>query len=66
MKDYGLSPREWGELTRLQKRILHYARIMEKFYLGRIHADMDAKRKRKAGHPDVMAAMPRTMPRKRW
>jgi len=33
MKEYRLSPLQWSCLSRIDKKILHYSRIMEVYYL---------------------------------
>ncbi len=33
MKEFGLTPAQWSKLTRLDKKVLHYHRAAESFYI---------------------------------
>jgi len=70
MKEYRLSPSEWSGLSRVDKKILQFYRIIEvyniEFSPERIKYRNDAKeaeRERKMNK--LMSRMPGTLPRKR-
>jgi len=64
MKEYRLSPLQWSCLSRIDKKILHYSRIMEVYYLEfspeRVEMRKQAKEaKHKQKMNDLMTKMPR-------
>jgi len=65
MNDFNLAPAEWRRMSALDRRILHYYRVMRNHYIdsAREAAEQEAERERKAR--DVMDKMPKTIPRKR-
>ncbi len=70
MKEYGLTPHEWKQLSRIDKKILNYARVMETYYIeyspDRIDMRKQAKEsKLKARQQSLVAKMPQTLPRQR-
>ncbi|MBN2568126.1 MAG: hypothetical protein JXB42_01715 [Deltaproteobacteria bacterium] len=48
MKDFGMTPGQWKNLSRFDKRLLHYHRVMEGYYFGEMteRAERDAGRDR--------------------
>ena len=66
MKDFHLSPTEWRQLPRLDRKILIYSRIMEQHYLDTVHEEqkrkMDAERRQR----DFVSNLPKqVLPRRR-
>ena len=70
MKEMGLAPDQWRRLSRIDKRILHYFRVMQSYYFEFSPRQIKARRdaadaelKRKQG--DLMSKMPRVAPMSR-
>lgn len=70
MKEYGYRAAEWRRLSRIDKKILSYARVMETYYIEYSPDRIDMRRqskenKQKVREQALMSKMPRTMPRQR-
>jgi len=70
MKEMGLDPGQWKRLSRIDKRILHYFRIMQNYYFEfsprQIKARREAKEaEQKRKQQDLMAKMPKMAPIRR-
>lgn len=67
MKEMGLGPGQWRKLSRIDKRILHYFRVMQNYYFEfsprQIKARRDAKEAdHKRKQQALMAQMPKLAP----
>lgn len=58
MKDFRLDPASWSSLSRLDKKVLHYYRIMEYHYMDQINEKHDRERKLAQQKQDFMNKLP--------
>ena len=66
MKDFRISPLEWRQLSRFERRALHYHRVMEQYYLDKHYERLRKEQEREQKKRELMSKMPRVqMPRRR-
>jgi len=66
MKEFNLSPAEWRRLSRLDKKILIYSRVMEQHYIDCIHEEHNRKLEQERKRREMMDRMPKlAIPRRR-
>ena len=41
MKEFGLTPAEWHDLSCVDKKLLHYHRVMEGYYMDQMHEESE-------------------------
>ncbi len=58
MKDYHLSPRQWGRLLSFDKKVLTYTRMMEQHYLDSYREEAEKKRDIEDRQRQMMKDMP--------
>jgi len=71
MKEYHLTPSEWSRLTRIDRKILAYARVMEVYYIEfseeRVKMRKQAKElEHKQRMNDLMGRMPALQKSRRY
>jgi len=65
MKDFHLAPREWRNLSRIDKKVLHYARLMEGYYMDVDREQMKQEAEGEKRRRDFLGSLPSTIPRGR-
>lgn len=65
MKEFQMSPSEWNSLSRTDKKILHYHRIMECHYLDKLEEKRTQEMKREEEKQKFLSKLPRQMKRGR-
>jgi len=65
MKEFNMTPSQWQQTTSLDKRILHYHRVMEGHYLDLYHEKMERESKMKQSQQELMSKMPKQLRRGR-
>jgi vacuolar-type H+-ATPase subunit B/Vma2 len=66
MKDFHLSPLEWRQLSRFERRALHYHRVMEQYYIDKHYEEIRKDQERERKKQELLNKLPRVqMPRRR-
>ncbi len=65
MKEFRLDPASWNSLSRLDKKILHYHRIMEGHYMDQISEKQDRETKMTQQKQEFLNKLPQQMPKRR-
>jgi len=63
MREFGYTPREWKEITRTDRKILYYSRLMESIYLD---MEQESGKRESEGEKrvqDFLNTLPPTVPR---
>lgn len=59
MKDFGLAPSEWKRVRPLDKKLLHYHRVMEEYYI-KVMTEKERDKVERAGNTQgFLASLPR-------
>ena len=61
MKEYHMTPFEWRRLSRLDRKILIYTRVMEQHFMDTMHEDHERKRELERERQKLMDNMPKQM-----
>ena len=65
MKDYHLSPEQWGRLCNFDRKVLIYTRIMEQHYTDTFMEEAERKRDAEKRQRDMFSQMPKqVLPRR--
>jgi len=59
MKDFGLSPKSWAALSRIDKKILYYYRLMDNYYTVLSNEKQLSDLKTKQTNSSFMSKRPR-------
>jgi len=65
MKDFHLAPREWRALGRIDKKVLHYARLMEGYYMDQDREQIKQEAEGEKRRQEFIKSLPPTVPRSR-
>jgi hypothetical protein len=59
MKEFGLTPEEWGRISRADRKMLQYYLVMEEYYMDRQFKKQRAQAEKKEGIQKFLNSMPR-------
>ena len=63
MREFGYTPREWKEITRTDRKILYYSRLMESIYFDMEQENGKQKSDGDKRVQDFLNSLPPTVPR---
>ena len=60
MQAFGLRPNDWKKLSRFDRLLLNYQRVMQQYYEGKIWDDKKKEMEREKQNQKFMASLPKT------
>ena len=59
IKEFKLSPFDWQRLSRFDRKVLMYQRVMEEHYMANMREEMEKEWKKEEQRRKMLAGMPR-------